>query len=116
MSDREPPIHSDDPISARRFREEIQRENRADFREQQKALRDCNDRLTALETLLKLHVQEMEQWRKLNSGAFEAASRLDRATTGMRMMINAVFILSTCILAVAGVLQLSRVAWQRFIQ
>jgi len=105
-----------DPDSARRFREEVQRESRADFRDHQRTLRETNDRLTALETLLKMHIQEMEQWRKTNEGAFAAASRLDQATHGARMMVIAVFTMSTCILAVAGVLQLGYAGWRHFTQ
>ena len=105
-----------DPDSARRFREEVQRESRADFREYQRTLRETNDRLADLETAFKLHIQEMEHWREANSAAIEMASKLDHATHGARMMVVAVFGFCTCILAVAGVLQLAQSAWRQFTQ
>jgi hypothetical protein len=105
-----------EPDSARRFREEVQRETRAEFRDQQRTLREITDRLTALETLFKLHIQELEQWRKANAGPLEAASKLDHATHGARMMVVAVFGVCTCILAVAGVLQLGHSVWRQLTQ
>jgi len=108
-------LHAE-PDSAQRFREEVQRENRADFREHQRTLHETNDRLTALETLLKLHIQEIEQWRKAHAGAIEAASQLDKATHGARLAVVAIFGVCTCILAVAGVLQLIASTWQKVTQ
>ena len=102
-----------DPHSLQAFREEFHREAHADFREHHRTLRETNDRLTALETLIKLHIQEMEQWRKVNEGAFAAANKLDQATHGARMMVLAVFGVSTCILAVSGVMHLSYELWRK---
>jgi len=116
MSDYEASANSDDPISARRFREEVQRESRAEFREQQKALREINDRLLSLEHRLTLHVNDFAYFQKTRANAIEAAEKLSNATHGARMFVLGVFGIATCILAVAGVLQLFSNTWHRFTQ
>ncbi|TVR59432.1 MAG: hypothetical protein EA420_15985 [Candidatus Competibacteraceae bacterium] len=116
MSDYETLVNSDDPISARRFREEVHRETRAEFRENQKTLREINDRLLSLEHRLNLHANEFAYFQKTHADAIEAAEKLSNATHGARMVVLGVFGIATCILAVAGVLQLFSSTWQRFTQ
>lgn len=125
-----------DPNSGRRFRDATLLEESRILQDTRQSLSDLHARLSAMESGLRelredgreilamreenrrheLKLQELEHWRRYAERPLEAADKLDHATRGARMAVLAIFSLATCILAVAGVLQLISHAWHRFFQ